>query len=48
MDYTITIRVVEETTMAKSGRLETGLKLITAAIYIGLIWEVLRPLWKFK
>lgn len=40
MDYTITIRMVEETTMAKGGWMESGQKLIMAGITLGMIWVI--------
>jgi len=47
MDYTITIRMVEETPMAKGGRMETGFQIISMAIMVSLMVEVMRP-WKSR
>jgi len=42
MDYKITIRVVEETTMDESGRVETGQKLISGIVIAAMIWVLVK------
>jgi hypothetical protein len=42
MDYTITIRMVEETTMAESGRMETGQKIISGIVFGAMIWLLIK------
>jgi hypothetical protein len=42
MDYTITIRMVEETTMDESGRMETGQKLISGIVIAAMIWIIVK------